>query len=135
MPKVPKKQTSAERRAWVEKCWVTWNDMGFGIRQYTCFHPDWCGPVGVVWVIPVGGDADMLHVLGSYTVPTYRRRGVRTRIQAEMKKHCRLIHTWTGSKNEGGEAFLKSAGYTYDKRRKDWFVLTGKDSKLKRRAR
>jgi hypothetical protein len=131
---MPKKQTqtAAERKVWADKLWVTWHDVGFGVRQYTCFHPDWMGPIGVVWVIGVGGDADMAHVLGSYTVPTYRRRGVRTAIQQTLKAHFRLIQTWSGSK-DGGEAFLKASGYTFDRRRRDWFVLTGKVTKKPRR--
>ena len=123
--------TPAEKQAWLAKCWVTCIPVGFGVLQYTAFHPSYPAPAGVVWVIGYGGKVPTADVLHSYTLPFFRRKGVRSLINEQLLKDYAVIRTSGGSK-EGGAAFLKAAGYTFDKVRGDWFL---KSPKKKARVR
>lgn len=114
--------TPEQKKAFLDKCWVPNYTIGFGIWQFTCFTPEFCGPIGFVWIIPAGGQSNSAEVVHSYVLPQYRRRGVRTLINQEILKQFRIVRTWEGSK-EGGEAFMKAAGYTHDPARGDWYLL------------
>lgn len=114
-----------QKARWLEQLHIAWYDIGFGVRQYTAMHPNYFAPVGVVWTLPIGGKADMIHVLHSYTNPHFRRLGVRTAINKTIASHAisgRLSH------HPLSPPMYESNGngYTYDKKRRDWYKLTGK---------
>jgi ribosomal protein S18 acetylase RimI-like enzyme len=92
----------------------------------------WCArarweyfPAGVVWTQYIGEKA--AYVAWSYTLPHYRRRGVRMAIHRAMAKQYQTITTGVGSDN-GGQGFLKAAGFKWDKIRGVW-VWTSPDAK------
>jgi len=120
-----KKLTAQEKRVYTEKIWVTWTQIGYGIRLYLAFHPDNIGPIGMVWGF--AASEIQFHVLYSFVLPYCRRKGVRTTINETIHKHHKVIHTWQGSKT-GGEKFLKASGYEYNKTRDDW-ILVRKDKR------
>ena len=107
---------------WLSRVSVISYDVGFGCRQYTAFHPDYPGPVGVVWAsLRSDGECQSANVIHSYTLPFYRRRGIRSLINKTIMEECEVITTPGGS-DDGGLDFLKAAGYQYDPQRKDWFL-------------
>jgi hypothetical protein len=126
--------TAAEKKAWLDKCWVTYVDVGFGCRQYMLFTPEMIAPIGFVWVTAVGGKVSSATVLSSYTRPYFRRRGARTRLNEELFKSVEIIQTKQGSK-EGGAAFLKASGYTHDPIRDDWYLLAKPKTKAAKRRK
>jgi GNAT superfamily N-acetyltransferase len=120
--------TKQDKLLWLARCWVQCVPVGFGVLQYTAFHPSYPAPAGMVWVIGYGGDVPTADVLHSYTLPFFRRRGIRSLINAELLKEYSIIRTSGGSK-EGGAAFLRAAGYTHDKVRGDYFLKRGKGAR------
>lgn len=130
--------TDSERRAWLAKCWVTSCDVGFGCRLYLAFHPEYVGPIGIVWTTGSGGAVPTCDVWHSYVLPYYRRRGVRTLLNRQLLVDYAVIRTMDGSRS-GGLAFLKAAGYTHDPVRGDWYLrrtsFSQRGSQRRRRCR
>ena len=112
-----KQMTEVEKKEWISKCWVTWGDVGFGCRQYLCFHPSYTAPIGTVFTTAMSDAAFVWH---SFVLPWARRRGVRTHIHEQMAKHFKVISTGVGSK-DGGRQFLIATGFKRDHVRKDWY--------------
>lgn len=115
MPKWKTDKATFKNKLWIERC-----DVGFGLWQYTAFHREWSSPVGIVWVLPIGGKCPMAHVMHSYVRSEVRRLGIRSAINDEIFKLFNCIQSWEGTK-QGGEAFMKATGYTHDRMRGDWF--------------
>lgn len=116
---------SEEHKNFLQRCWVGRTSLAGGVSQYTCWDPEFICPIGFVWCLLLSDTATILH---SYVRPDYRRIGVRTLINEYIFYSVNKIQSSSGSK-DGGEAFLKAYGYTFDKKRKDWFILRPKGNK------
>ena len=102
----------------VEKIEIKLDAVTIGLRktsvaQTTCFeavHEDFSFPIGHVYVRPILNSA--LEVLDSYVKPSFRRNGIRTKIQ-EMLVHCYPWAKYIVSQHgtEDGLAWMKSMGY------------------------
>jgi hypothetical protein len=104
----------------VSKAWVTWTPVGFGVMLWMLFVPDFVAPVGLVWGTQHGGKRKLtFNTYYSFVLPGARRCGVRTRINQEILKTYDLIVTGSGTK-QGGMAFIKAAGYRYNKELDVW---------------
>ena len=119
----------------IETCRVEVVSLGQGVFQWTCFAQNFIAPVGVVWAIETSGDDGtiIIEILGSYVLPICRRFGVRSKIQEVMLNRPEriIVRTTNGSKT-GGYAFMRAAGYTYDKTRSEWFFIKPKRRERKR---
>jgi hypothetical protein len=114
-------RTAAGWKPNLATCWVTWVSVGFGIDIWCLFDKGRPAPVGLVWGIAHGGKKQSFHVYGSYVHEWARRQGVRTRINQAIFEHYDVIVTGGGSK-DGGEAFLKAAGYKSHPATGQWFL-------------
>ena len=120
----------------INKCWVTWDIIGFGVTQFTCFCNEVSFPIGVVWTTMMGagnGKKKRCEISYSYIVPFARRKGVRSLINKCIFEDygSDVITTQDGS-DTGGLRFMKASGYLMDKRTGIW-SLTKKDYKAKKR--
>lgn len=111
----------------IDSCWVSRNQIGFGVTQFSCFSPVAPQPVGVVWAMCSGpGDAGKSHceVCESYVLSWARRQGVRSLINEKIFTDygSDVILTILGSV-DGGKAFMLNAGYRLDQSTGLW-VLT-----------
>lgn len=114
----------------IAACWVEVRQIGSGISQYTCFSPNWVGPIGFAWVVRTrGSKKTCARLLFIYTMPWARRRGVASLIHSEILKHADLVVTAEGSPR-GGRKFTTWLGYTYNAEFDEYFLL-----KRQRRAR
>lgn len=82
-------------------------------------------PLGVVWVQLFEDRA--AYVIWSYTLPYFRRSGVRTAIHRAMAKRYHTIMTGAGTV-DGGTQFLRRAGFKWDAIRGVW-VWAAPDAK------
>jgi hypothetical protein len=117
----------------IKTCRVEWMDISQGVRQWTCYSRDCISPIGVVWTLEQYSKVTattIIEVLDSYVLPRYRRRGVRTKIQECMLNRAeRVVVRSTEGSKEGGEAFMRAAGYTYDRQRSEWYFIKPKRRK------
>lgn len=104
----------------IETCWVDWGEIGYGVRQYTCFKRGFVFPIGLSQVV-VTGDPGLGDIGYSFVRPDYRRQGVRTLIHEVMTQHCDALIT--GAMSKSGEKFLRSVGFKYDKRIGRWIWI------------
>lgn len=109
------------KQNFLDRCWVTWYEVGFGVRQYTCFHPGWQCPIAVVWISGTGDKHHTGEILFSFTIPYFRRLGVRKLINKHIFDDFEVIRTPSGS-DEGGMAFMKIHGYKWCDIQKLWYL-------------
>ena len=115
-----KSKRKMDKAKWLEDCWVTWVRVGFGVKQYMAFHPDFISPVGVVWIIEAcGRKRKEASVIYSFVLPFFRRYGIRSLINAKLLDVYDLVTTPDGTAE--GKAFMRANGYTFDKARGDWY--------------
>lgn len=79
--------------------------------------PNYPAPIGIVWYAAAHTRRTFM-VISSYVDPRWRRRGVRTRLNAAIfegysPEVVDRIVTTHGTKKEGGEAFMKATGYRF----------------------
>lgn len=110
--------------------WVEITPIGYGCKQATLWVTGWPIPAGVVWFLAFDNEkAGTLQVLHSYTLPEWRRKGVRSAIHQAMLDSTPGALILTGSPStESGEAWMKSQGFKKNSETSQW-VLKPKGAK------
>lgn len=129
------KSKKLEKYSWTR---IVGRDLENGIVQFECYIKGDPAPAGLVWGIACGlgkSKKPVFMVFHSFVHPWARRKGVRTAIQAELKKRFYAIFTWTGTKD--GDAWMKASGF---KKLRPWGlwiqdVAKAKPKKKKRRKK
>lgn len=103
----------------MSKAWVTWTTIGFGVRIYALFGPQFDAPLGFVWGRAGKGNKNSFSVLGSFVQPWARRQGVRSRINEEIFKQVEVIRSAHGSPD--GAAFMRANGYKFSPEADLWW--------------
>lgn len=113
----------------IEKCWVQWMPIGYGMTLYVCWSPDYTSPVGFLWgftatLTGLDGQEERMKfdVVGSYVIPAARRQGVRTHLNNVILQTHDIITTDNGSP-EGGRAFMEAYGYRFKPEESSWVFV------------
>lgn len=119
----------------IAACWVEVRQIGSGISQYTCFSPNWIGPIGFAWVVRTRGRKKICaRLLYIYTMPCARRRGVASLIHSQILKHADLVVTAEGTA-AGRPKFTKWLGYTYNPEFDEYFLLKPQKRTVRKRSK
>lgn len=115
----------------LDLCWIDQVKIGFGQVMYVCYARESIAPVGMVWGFGCTdrNDRSRFDVLGSFVVPFARRQGVRTLINNHIinEDGYHVITSTGGTKEEGGEAFMRAYGYEHDEQRLTWTYVKRQD--------
>jgi hypothetical protein len=95
---------------------ITWSRLERGLRIMLAFDPDISGPIAWVFFYWCGAeDKSYVEILDSYVKTSYRRQGVRTRINQAFFECWKAEAIVTGYGTKGyGEPFMKASGYVQD---------------------
>lgn len=97
--------------------WIQETRIGVGFILYVFFYMNIPNPVGFVWGIGKGAGElkkTQFEVYGSYILPRFRRRGIRTEINNHILKTYDVITTISGV-SKGARLFMKNTGYKINK--------------------
>ncbi len=99
----------------VENLDITWGLIERGLRVMVAFDPDIVSPIAVVWFNWCGGDKPYIEIVNSRVNESYRRQGIRSRMNDAFFERWNAsgIVTAMGTK-DCGEPFMKASGYVQD---------------------
>ena len=97
-----------------------------GNAQYNFWEDLYDYPLGNIWVrFGIGQTGKIIgFILNMVTVAEFRKKGICTKLHNELLNDCSILICLDGSK-DGGEEFLLSFGYRYNKELDLWSYKKG----------